>query len=367
VASVERLRCPSCGLPLEGPEETCPRCGADTRVVVLTEDVEPARIPPSTPRERLAGRLRPLSTLLVVVLLGSLLWLARDRTPTGQRVVAPTPVPSSSILPGPLTSALPLALTGGRWSCPAGWLYAAYASTGPWFYPPNHPRVPSATVRPAACYATPTDAQSAGYAEGPDPTGAVQVDGVYLVPTGDILGARCQPSADGLGFAVPCPTELPNLHSGRPPIVCADDPIDGLAACRWHGFAFLFVEGGFAVPPEFHVLNPENVPHLFVAAWTGWPSSAISAQALESQLMCSGAARVGSVDLVLRYQGATAVADQLACRDGEAPIRDHTVLRWELDGITYEVGVEGFTSTSEALARAVASALTLVRPFGADS
>jgi hypothetical protein len=333
--------------------------------VVLTEDPAPAASTSgSIPHARLAGRLqRPVATALAVLVLGSLLWLARDRTPDVNRsVIFPEPTVSVRAVP----SATPLALTGGGWSCPAGWLYAAYANTGPWFYPPNHPRLPATSVRPAACYSTPKDARSAGYAEGPDPSGAAQVDGVYLVPTGDLLGDRCRPSADGLGFAVPCPTELPNLHTGLPPIVCADDAIDGPAACRWHGFAFLFEEGGFAVPPQFHVLNPENVPHLFVAAWTGRPESSITAGALEARLVCSGAPRTGSVDLILRYQGTTAVADELACRDGEAPILDHTVLRWVLDGVTYEVGVQGFTSTSEALARAVASALALVEPFQAD-
>jgi hypothetical protein len=46
------------------------------------------------------------------------------------------------------------------------------------------------------------------------PAGAVQVEGVSLVPTGPAFRTSCRRAADRLGFAVPCPELLPVPSSG---------------------------------------------------------------------------------------------------------------------------------------------------------
>jgi hypothetical protein len=79
----------------------------------------------------------------------------------------------------------------------------------------------------------------------PPPAGAVQVEGVFLVPTGEAFRASCRRAADRLGFAVPCPRLLPVLAAGpAPPGLCRENSHCGSRL-------FWFAMDGFVVPPGF--------------------------------------------------------------------------------------------------------------------
>src|SRR5262249_29929552 len=212
--------------------------------------------------------------------------------------------------------------------------------------------------------ATGPDARAAGYSEA-IVVGSRTVEGVYLVPI-PAPQDRCRLAADLLGFPVPCPTLLPNQAYGAIPATCSggggDVPSDEV--CVWFGSAFLYGEGAFDVPPEYHSPTAGNVPPLFVAAWTDSSRRGVPPLLFQASLTCPGAPRTASLDIALAGIPGTATADVLACGQGNNPAFDHILVRWRTGGVTYEVGVLGFTPTSLHLATAVISALVFVEPTG---
>jgi len=254
-----------------------------------------------------------------------------------------------------------------HWKCPLGSPYAAF-DPGHRYFPPNHPLFPSSDTRPSGCYETPQQAQAAGYGEALPPLGTEVVDGVYLVDThaagyGDDLDTECANAGLSLGFRVACPLRLPNAPAGGQPPGCGPG-VGGTGdrpPCAF-SHAFLFTYGGFAIPPGFHVLNPENPAHIVMSTHLAEdPNLDPDARyAIE----CVGAIPSGSVDLVLWYFRDTRTAQFLACRNGLPPFDRHIVLRWTIRGVVYQVAVEGFTQTSRDLAIAMAETVEFVGPPG---
>jgi hypothetical protein len=102
---------------------------------------------------------------------------------------------------------------------------------------------PDQATRPTA--ATAGSAGRAVTTSRPAPAGAVQVEGVFLVPTGEAFRASCRRAANRLGFAVPCPQLLPVPSAGlAPPGLCGEN---GHCGTRLLSFAM----DGFLVPPGF--------------------------------------------------------------------------------------------------------------------
>jgi hypothetical protein len=326
-------------------------------VVVLTRDVDAE----PTQGRSLPRLLRAVAAVAAVLLVGAVLRLAGDETtqPEVAATEASPPEPSSTVFGMP-------AGVAGRWTCPVGLPYAAYS--GFRFFPPNHPGHPQPTIKPEACFATGPAARAAGYSEA-IVVGSRTVEGVYLIPLPDQPRERCRPAADLLGFTVPCPTLLPNLTYGVIPSTCSgggsDAPSDEV--CVWYGSAFLYEEGAFDVPPEYHPPNARNVPHLFVAAWTDTSRRGVPLSLFRASLTCPGATRTASLDIALAGVPAMARADVLACGQGNNPAFDHILVRWRSGGVTYEVGVLGFTRTSLHLATAVIASLVFVEPSARSS
>jgi hypothetical protein len=310
---------------------------------------------------RLPHAVRLVAGVAAVLLVAVILRLAGDET-TQPEVVAPK---ASTTQPPSAEVGMPVAAAGDGWTCPVGLPYAAYA--GFHFFPPNHPGRPEFTVKPQACFATGPDARAAGYSEA-IVLGSRTAEGVYLVPLPDGPEDRCRFAADSLGFAVPCPTLLPNLTYGRIPSTCSG-AVDGTSGetCVWHGSAFLYEEGAFDVPPGYHPPHARNVPHLFVAAWTATSRLGVPSSLFQASLSCPGATRTASLDIALAGVPSMASAEVLACGQGNNPAFAHTLVRWRSGGVTYEVGVLGFTPTSLHLATAVISALVFVEPTALGS
>jgi hypothetical protein len=147
---------------------------------------------------------------------------------------------------------------GGRVGCPALWPVLATSDHAS--YPAGHPSRPPPGARPVACFQTTAQAAGAGYAEAPLPSGALEVGGVYLTPTGRAFAAGCRRAAGRLGFAVPCPGLLPTAPPGSPPPrLCAR-----ATTCQ-RGRALRFLQGAFVVPPGY-VGAPGGFSALSVAA-----------------------------------------------------------------------------------------------------
>jgi hypothetical protein len=69
-------------------------------------------------------------------------------------------------------------------------------------YPPGHPARPPRDAVPVACYDTVAQA-AAGYPEAALPAGALEVSGVYLLPTSDRLRGQCRQAAEHLALVPP--------------------------------------------------------------------------------------------------------------------------------------------------------------------
>ena len=289
-------------------------------------------------------------------MLGSLLWVAGANGPASRPQSLPVASPAI-----PLRSAVatPVWIGNGQWICPFGWPYAAYAISRQ-FYPPNHPLHPDLMTPPTRCFGSPRAAGAAGYSRAAPPAGGVEVDGVYLMPIEAALAAECRAASVPLGFPVPCPELLPSatarLLSGpctlttfgapmRPPCVYG-------TGVRGND-AFVLDMGSFDVPPGFHTQEPENPAHLTLVAYR---SPGLDT-AVMSFLGCPDARAVGWLRLPGHPRGDRATLE--ACSSGLPPLDRQTLVRWGVDGITYVVGVGGFTSTSRDLAAAIARSVRL--------
>jgi hypothetical protein len=140
---------------------------------------------------------------------------------------------------GTVSTQTPARLASGV-ECSPGWVLAMSNHRS---YPPGHPAKPPPTATAVACYSTAAQAASAGYAPAPLPAGALEVGGVYLTRTSRAFQASCQPVADRLGFAIPCPRVLPTSVPGTAPTGLCHQP----STCR-RGQELRFSQEAFQVP-----------------------------------------------------------------------------------------------------------------------
>ena len=332
-------RCSNCGVNLEAASERCPSCGADVRVRVNAPAYdEPPRRWKVSPGQR-AG----IAVLLMAGAVG-IVWLL------GKGRAAPTAELRS---PAPVTELAPLALGGGSFLCPSGYQYAAYERPHQ-FYPPNHPSHPGLAVRPVKCFATAENALADGYVLPPPPAGAELVNGVYLVPVD--LARKCRAAARQLGFAVPCPTSLPNAPAGADGPNCGAQFFTQGQGCAGDGTFYLDFRG-FAIPPHYQEPEPLSVSVVLVA----FDRRVAHDSNLYYFLACPGAPWSGLYEVPLDG-GVTAVTAEVRQCPAELPppLAEHTILRWMLNGITYEVAVSrGEGGAGEGIALAIASRLRL--------
>jgi hypothetical protein len=245
-----------------------------------------------------------------------------------------------SAQPPPTTAATPYRIDD-RVACPLARPVLA-ASDGR-SYPPGHPVRPPAGAHPVACYDTVDEAAAAGYARAALPPGAVELDGVYLLPTSDRLRGRCRRAAARLGLAVPCPTVLPARSPGAPPPTVCGRP------CEQPAPGFLLEATGFLVPSGY------------VGNWQSVGSRvAIGAARRTAYLVaCAGERPLAPVAV----RGARGRLYE--CPPGSGPHGDALLLRWRERGAVMALSVSGRTASyRRLLAMGLATRLELVPPRG---
>jgi hypothetical protein len=209
-------------------------------------------------------------------------------------------------------------------------------------YPPGHPTTPPAPVDPVACYPTAERATAAGYAPAPLPSGALEVGGVYLIPTSSRLLRQCRQAADRLGFAAPCPTLLPaRSPHAAPPILC-----DPRFLCQ-PGVGFLFEEGGFVVPPGYVGIDGQPQGRLALAA---------AKEVTAFPVACLGGRRVATVEVRARR------GSLFECPPGAGAHLGGVLLRWREGGVVMAVSMAGHRHLNRRLVLALAARMSLVLP-----
>jgi hypothetical protein len=210
-------------------------------------------------------------------------------------------------------------------------------------YPSWHPTRPPPDARAVACYQTPEEAAAAGYPPAPPPTGALVVGGVYLVPTDRAFRASCQPAADRLGFAVPCPGLLPIAARGAaPPDLCRRE-----APCERGGGLLLRLEG-FQVPPGYFGVDKQAQGALELTAYPARRPAGVV------DLACETERRIATVAV----QRTRAVL--VGCPGWSSS--GQLMLRWTQARTRISVRLQGTSVVNQELLITLATHLRLVRP-----
>jgi hypothetical protein len=282
-------------------------------------------------------RQRALGVGAAVLLLATLVVTGRllNGTPSG-----PAPAPARTDLAAPYR-------LGDSLRCPLG--HPVLAMANHHSYPPGHPAAPPAGAAAVACYQTAEQATADGYPPAPLPPGALEIGGVYLVPTGPAVRAGCRRAANRVGFAVPCPGLLPTAAPGTaPPAYC--DQQGGCA--RGQGIA-LRLEG-FRVPPGYVGAERRAYGWLEIEAWRARGSG--SGGVLDPRLACHTQRQAGTIS-VERARATVAF-----CAGELPPLGGAVVARWRQHGTAVLVSVQGWTEVNRRLVIAVATHLRSVRP-----
>jgi hypothetical protein len=230
---------------------------------------------------------------------------------------------------------------GERFACPH--THPVLATSDGRSYPLGHPTPPPRHARAVGCYDTIAAAAAAGYAEAPLPAGALELEGVYLVPVPDRVRRECRQAAARLGFLVPCPTLRPvPLRGSPPPAVCQRPP-----PCGDPEFGFLFQDSGFVVPSGF-VGNWREVGQRLVVAAARRPTAAAVA--------CVGERPVAQA----RVRGHRGGLFQ--CPPDAGPHRDGLLVRWRERDTIMAVSITGHLAAHRRLVLALAAHLVLVPP-----
>jgi hypothetical protein len=280
-----------------------------------------------------SGGSGPLGVVAAAVLVLALVAVGRS---LGDRGTLPSAAPTAP----PTTAATPYRIDD-RPVCPLARPVLA-ASDGR-SYPPGHPARPPAGARPVACYDTVAEAAAAGYARAALPAGAVELDGVYLLPTSLGLRGRCRQAAERLGLPVPCPTVLPARSPGAPPpAVCERWP-----ACEGPASGFLLEATGFLVPSGY------------VGNWQSVGSRvAIAAARRTAEPVACARGRPLAPVVVRGTRGRL-----FECPPGPGLHGDSLLLRWRERGAVMALSVSGRTASyRRLLVMGLASRLALVRP-----
>jgi hypothetical protein len=184
---------------------------------------------------------------------------------------------------------------------------------------------------------------------------------VHLVAATAELGNECAAAADALGFAVPCPAQVPSID-GRamtcPPLVgAATSPCVGSEGLPpYHVFALDF--SGFDVPAGYFGVDGNPVGHIAIEARPhnqSPPSPCVGAVAL-------GPVIAGSWTTAAFNCSNDTLEVQRAAMHGEGTYAGHTMLAWSQDGIDYIVSAHGQTTVNRDLLVRLVNATTLTPP-----
>jgi hypothetical protein len=248
----------------------------------------------------------------------------------------------SSVQPTATTAAPAPYRVGERFACPH--THPVLATSDRRSYPLGHPTPPARDATAVACYDTIAAATAAGYPEAPLPAGALELDGVYMVPVPDRIRRECRLAAGRLGFPVPCPTLRPIPSQGSPPPAVCQRSLP----CRDPAFGFLFQDSGFVVPSGYVGAYPEVGRRLVVAAARRPAAAAVA---------CVGERPLARA----RVRGHRGGLFQCP-PDDAGPHRDGLLLRWRERGTIVAVSVTGHLAAHRRLVLGLAALLELVPP-----
>jgi hypothetical protein len=157
------------------------------------------------------------------------------------------------------------------------------------------------------------------------------------------LHRRCQHAADGLGFAVPCPTLLPALSPGAVPPA----PCDQRFRCL-RGAGFVLEEDGFVVPPGYVGAAGQAHGRLVVAA---------ASRAADHVVACQGQQR-----LVATTVTPHGIRGRLVQCSGSGVHYDSVLVRWRERGVVMVASVLGHNQLHQQLAMTAAEHARVVSP-----
>jgi hypothetical protein len=285
-----------------------------------------------------ASSLKALGVVAAAVLVVALVLTGRFLNPGSG---GHPPAGASSAQRATISSQAPYRI-GGKVDCQPGWPVLATSDHAS--YPAGHPAQPPASATPVACYQTAAQAAAAGYAPARLPAGAVEVGGVYLTPPSRRFRASCQPVADRLGFAVPCPGLLPTSAPGTAP----QGLCEASRACR--PGLLVFTRGGFVVPFGY------------AGAVGGYGTLGIVAMPARGQpgrrsLRCPAERRIGT-PTVHRVRAVLAACPE----DPPSVLGGSVLLRWSELGTFVQVSTPGAGGVNQRLVATLADHVRLVTP-----
>jgi hypothetical protein len=251
--------------------------------------------------------------------------------------------------------------------------YRAYAHRAYHYYAPNHPLLPDSEERPDRCFASARDAQAAGYSAALGPYGSEVADGVYLIPNTDYdpdgkLASSCLRAARRLGFAVPCPTLLPNEGPGMDPPRCGapGEFFPTRPPCVVSDTVFLFAQSGFAVPPGYSQGGVGGGASLVIAAYRA--GKGVIGGGFEpyyaSFVLCPEAQPLAEIRVDRSLDGKPSVRGRLLlCAGVERPLDGYLILTWEEGRVVYQIALLHDTQTNRYLLTAISAGIELVGPM----
>jgi hypothetical protein len=230
--------------------------------------------------------------------------------------------------------------------CPSGFDIIAFHGR---FYPPNL-QPTTGQIKPDRCFRSDLQAQAAGYTLVPLPRG-------YFIRASTTLLAQCRATARHVGYAVPCPTRVPNgllptsVPSAEPCHLDVIGPSRGGVrgeSGRWRGWVF-----GSSETSDTHLVitaspRPIRSYAKLLDGPQGWyPAARVR---LLGWLLINGW-RIRSVYVPPATNYGSAFAG-------------HVVLIWTVGDHTYGVGFHDFYGVPETLAldTALVQAVKLVAP-----
>jgi hypothetical protein len=232
--------------------------------------------------------------------------------------------------------------TSAGYQCPTGLPVRAFADHTS--YPPGHPASPPLTRRPVRCYATTAQAAAAGYREGPLPSAALQLGGVYLAPVDAGLLNRCRQAARRLGFAVPCPRLLPTEQPGPPGATACAPPVSD---CMPLAGTFLLDDQQLIVPPSYVGVDRKPQGHLVIVGASSPANPSVN---------CYGARRIGAPCI----HEVSAVL--VTCQPASETHGGHVLLRFTAGRTVVAVSLHGWSTLNQHLVIELARHLHLVAP-----
>lgn len=186
---------------------------------------------------------------------------------------------------------------------------------------------------------------------------------VPLVSASAELRGQCAAAAKRLGFAVPCPSQVPKVQGHG--IVCPPNrdaalpPCTGRAGVLQYPIFFMNVNR-FRVGPGYVGVDGKPVGHLTISAAKHQDSPGPP---------CFGTV-VGtfriSDQMVTEYSCTNdSLRVQRDAQHGEGAYVGHLLLAWSANGIDYAVSAHGHTRANLALVKRLAASIAFTAPGGA--